>query len=81
MSFLQAKPFQVWQKPGGQRIRLIAKKIKSGDSTWLAILLPAETDQKLPHRFEKVVVMDRYLRGCTLISGVKNLPGALTPPA
>ena len=62
--FLQG---QVWLTPSNKKIRLIKEVIKSGDSTWLAVVLPTQESWELPSRFERVAVMARYLRGCTLI--------------
>ncbi|HEY4415915.1 MAG TPA: hypothetical protein VGO57_09505 [Verrucomicrobiae bacterium] len=60
------KENQIWITPEGKRIRLLKEVIQSGDSTWRAIVLPPATSRLLPHQFEQVVVMARYLRGCTL---------------
>lgn len=63
----------VYETPASKRLLLLEEKITSGDSTWLAAIVVAEQSATVPARFEKAVVMARFLRGCKFISSLDPL--------
>jgi hypothetical protein len=65
--------FLIWETPNGIRLLLLEEKISSGDSTWLAAIVTQEKASTVPARFEKAVVMARFLRGCKFISSLDPL--------